>query len=91
MFHDRMIVFETLCIMHESNERGKLLLNGKPMSLEHHARLLGCDKETLSNSLATILDVGALKRDENGVLYSSRMVKDEEKRKRKTLTPAYRR
>jgi hypothetical protein len=80
-FHDRSIVFESLCIMHESSERGRLLLNGKPMSLEVHARLLGCDKQTLSNALVTILESGALKRDVDGVLYSSRMVRDEEIRK----------
>lgn len=84
-FHDRAVVFETLCIMHESSERGKLLLNGKSMSLKVHARLLGCDEQTLSNTLSSILESGALKRDANGVLLSSRMVRDEETRKQRVL------
>jgi hypothetical protein len=77
-FNDRGVWFEILCIMHESSERGKLLLNGKPMPVEVLSRLLGLDKQALSRSLAKIIEMGVAKKDETGVLYSKRMVRDEE-------------
>jgi hypothetical protein len=80
-YEHRGIVFETLCILHELPERGRLKLNGKPMSREFYARLLGLDKQILEEALTIILETGALKVDEDGILYSSRMVKDENLRK----------
>lgn len=76
-YNDRGVWFEMLCIMHESSERGKLLLNGKPMPLEVLARLLGLDKQALSNAIESILESGTGYRDENGAIYSKRMMKDE--------------
>lgn len=76
-YHDRGIWFEILCIMHESNERGKLLLNGEPMPMEVLSRLLGLDKQVLAKAIAAILKTGAAKQDEKGTLFSKRMVHDE--------------
>lgn len=81
-FHDRGVWFEILLIMHESSERGKLLLNGIPMPDEMLARLLGLDKQILTNTLTTLLTYGVASRDpESGALVSRRMVRDEEIRK----------
>lgn len=79
-FFDRGVWFEILCLMHESEQRGKLLLNGKPMPEEALARLLGLDKQALLKTLATLLDYGVARRDDNGILFSKRMVEDEQER-----------
>jgi hypothetical protein len=80
-FHDRGIWFEILCLMHESEQRGKLLLNGKPMPDDALARLLGLDKQNLTKTLTTLLEYGVASRDEQGALMNRRMVRDEELRK----------
>jgi hypothetical protein len=80
-FHDRGVWFEIMLLMHESTERGKLLLNGKPMPNEALARQLGLDNQILESSLTKILDYGVASKDENGALINRRMVRDEEIRK----------
>jgi hypothetical protein len=77
-YHDRGVWFEMLCFMHESSERGVLLLNGLPMKDEAIARLLGLDKQILTETLTNLIGTGAAKvRESDGAIYSSRMVKDE--------------
>lgn len=84
-FHERGVWFEMLCLMHESEQRGKLLLNGKPMSEEVLSRLLGLDRQVLTNSLNTILDAGVASRDATtGLLFCRRMVRDEALRQIRT-------
>lgn len=78
-FHDRGVWFEILCLMHESEQRGKLLLGGQPMPDSALARLLGLDKQNLTNTLTTLLTYGVASRDpESGALICRRMVRDEE-------------
>jgi hypothetical protein len=79
-FFERGVWFEMLCLMHLSEQRGKLLLNGKMMSEDALARLLGLDKQALSKTLAILIDFGVCSQDESGVLFSRRMVKDEAER-----------
>lgn len=80
-YETRGIWFEILCIMHESEERGVLLLNGKPMPENALARLLGLDNQILTTRLTTLLTYGvARRRDEDGALFSKRMVCDEKLR-----------
>ena len=81
-YHDRGIWFEILCLMHESEQRGKLLLNGKPVPNEALARLLGLDKQILTKTLSTLLEYGVCTRDPaTNALMNRRMVRDEELRK----------
>lgn len=77
-YFDRGVWFEILCLMHESPERGKLLLNGQPMPDEALARVLGLDNQILTKVLTTLLTYGVASRDEDtGALMSRRMVRDE--------------
>jgi hypothetical protein len=81
-YHTRGVWFELICLMHESEERGVLLLNGKPMPDEAAARLLGLDKQNLTTTLTTLLTYGiASRRESDGAIFSRRMVRDEEIRK----------
>ena|SRR4028119_233688 len=77
-YHDRGVWFEILCLMHESEQRGKLTLNGKPMPEDALARLLGLDKQNLTKVISLLLEYGVASRDDQGCLINRRMVRDEE-------------
>jgi len=81
-YHDRGVWWEMLCLMHESERRGVLILNGQAMSEEALSRLLGLDKQTLTTTLTALLTSGVASReDDTGAIYSRRMVRDEYLRK----------
>ena len=81
-FHDRGVWWEMLCLMHESERRGVLVLNGTAMGEEILARLLGLDKQILTTALTNLLTSGVASREQDtGAIYSRRMVKDEKLRK----------
>lgn len=78
-FHDRGVWFEILLLMFESDERGVLLLNGKPMPIEALSFALGLDNQILTTTLTTLLTYGVVhRREKDGALYNKRMVRDEE-------------
>lgn len=80
-YHDRGVWFEILCLMHESEQRGKLTLNGRPMPEDALARLLGLDKQNLTKVISILLEYGVARRDPvSGVIYNKRMVEDEKLR-----------
>ena len=84
-YFDRGVWFEMLCLMHESSERGKLLLNGKKMSDQALAQILGLDNQTLNQSLTTIADFGVSDVDpETQAICCRRMVRDEKLRQIRT-------
>ena len=84
-FHDRGVWFEILCLMHESAERGKLLLNGEAMPETALARLLGLDNQILTTTLTTLLTYGVASRcEDTGALTCRRMIRDENLRKIRT-------
>lgn len=77
-FHERGVWFEILCLMHESSDRGKLLLNGKAMPIEALGRALGILKQDLELVIEKLLDYGVASQDpKTKVIYSRRMVRDE--------------
>jgi hypothetical protein len=81
-FHDRGVWWEMLCLMHESEKRGVLILNGKAMEPASLARLLGLDNQILTTTITSLLTSGVASRDEDtGAIYSRRMVRDEKLRK----------
>ncbi|MBC6697358.1 hypothetical protein [Hymenobacter sp. BT190] len=77
--------FELLLMMHDSDERGVLLVNGQPMPDAVIARRLGLDNQTANQILTTLLAYGvASRRESDGALYCRRMVKDENLRQVRT-------
>ena len=77
--------FELLLMMHDSDERGVLLVNGAPMPDAVIARRLGLDNQTANQILTTLLDFGvASRRESDGALFCRRMVKDENLRQVRT-------
>lgn len=70
--------FELLLMMHDSDERGVLLVNGQPMPDAVIARRLGLDNQSANQILTTLLAYGvASRRTTDGALFCRRMVKDE--------------
>ena len=83
----RGLYVDLLMYMWNSSERGVLIdEKGNPFSEDDVINLVGLDNQNSSNWLTTLLTKGVIsKRDEDGAIYSRRMIKDEEKRiKRQT-------
>ncbi len=77
--------FELLLMMHDSDERGVLFVNGQPMPDAVIARRLGLDNQSANQILTTLLTYGvASRRDSDGALFCRRMVKDENLRQVRT-------
>lgn len=70
-FEDRGIWFEILCLMYESEDRGKLTLAGKPMSNEALAIILGIDQQNLEKTITKLLEYGVASRSKDGALQPS--------------------
>jgi hypothetical protein len=77
--------FELLLMMHDSDERGVLLVNGQPMPDAVIARRLGLDNQSANQVLTILLAYGvASRRESDGALFCRRMVKDENLRQVRT-------
>ncbi len=77
-YESRGIWFEILLLMFESKERGRLLLNGQPMPVDALSRFLGLDNQKAIKTLTKLVEYGVISKDEKGVFYSRRMIRDEE-------------
>ena len=70
-----------LCIAHECDPYGHLVVNGNPMQAPQIARLVGLPAKECGALLQELETAGVFSRLENGCIYSRRMVKDERLRK----------
>lgn len=77
-YFDRGVWFELLLLMFESEERGRLLLNGNPMPDAAAARLLGLDIQKWLQCKRRLIEYGVTGLDDQGTLFSRRMIKDEQ-------------
>ena len=68
---------ECLCIMHEANPRGHLLLNGEHLEGDALARMTGASMDEVSAWMAELRKAGVLSVARNGIVFSRRMVKDD--------------
>ncbi len=85
-FFDRHVWFEMLLLMHDSEQRGVLILNGLPMSEDVLARLVGLDKQTFKQSLSKIINSGVCDVREDGAIINRRMVKDTELSSKRSIS-----
>jgi hypothetical protein len=79
-YHHRGIWFELLMLMHCSEQRGRLVLAGKPMSNASLARLLGLSEQESLSAVEVLLSQGVASRDQNGAVICRRMVREQELR-----------
>lgn len=78
------IWFAILCLMWQSEYRGKLLLKGKPIGPDLAAKLLGLPKQHASNALKQLEAEGPADRDpETGALICDWMLESEDRRRAK--------
>lgn len=76
-FEQKGVWIDLLCIMHLSEERGKLIANSLPIPCRILARMIGIDVRKLQNILHVLVKQKVAYIDANGVIYNKRMVKDE--------------
>ena len=69
-----------MCIAHECEPYGHLIINGKPMAAAQIGRLVGLSAKECQALIDELSDAGVLSIDEEGAIYSRRMVKDEQVR-----------
>jgi len=73
----RGLWIEMLCLMWESEERGVLLLHGKPISTEVLARQVGFPVDVIEPLLSELEEYGVFsRREEDGAIYCRRMVEE---------------
>ena len=73
----RGLWIELMCVAHEGDNYGHLSINGKPMTPAQVARMVGESPAVVAKLLKELEDAGVFSRDEQGCIYSRRMVKDE--------------
>lgn len=75
----RGVWMEMVCIMHESEPRGQLTVQGRPVRPEQLSSLSGIPLDHVVLCLAELLENGVYSVKKNGVIYSRRMEKEENK------------
>lgn len=74
-FHDRQVWFEMMMLMHDSEERGVLIVGGVPLEAEEIARLIGLDKQIFLQAFEQIKKRGVCSIRDDGAIYSRSMVR----------------
>lgn len=72
---------DLLCLMHDGDPYGTLSIDGRPIEERAAANLVGIPLTAYRRHLAELETAGVSSRTEGGVLYSRRMVRDEEVRR----------
>jgi hypothetical protein len=73
---------DLLCLMFQCEERGVLSTGGKPWSDQEIGAAIRGDTQEVLSCLRELADKGVASRTESGALFSKRMVRDEEERRR---------
>jgi hypothetical protein len=71
------LMIDLMCLMHQSEKYGYLLINGLKPAHKTVAKVLRLHHKTFIKSFNTLLISGVLKTDSEGVVYCERMVKDQ--------------
>lgn len=75
----RGVWVELLCLMQKSDPVGYLLVNGKAPRAKALATLCGASERETQRALKELENAGVYSRTDDGVIFSRRMVRDEEK------------
>lgn len=75
----RGLWMEMLCLMHEAEPRGSLLVNGKPVNERQLASLAGVAPKDAAGLIAELEESGVFSRDADGTIFSRRMRRDDER------------
>ena len=75
----RGLWMEMLALMHEATPRGSLIVNGKPVTSPMLASLTGATISEVETLTAQLEENGVFSRKKNGVIFSRRIERDENK------------
>lgn len=75
----RGLWMEMLCLMHEAEPRGHLLVNGRPLLSSQLAALAGCSAKDADKLVAELEAAGVFSRNSEGVIFSRRIRRDVER------------
>ena len=64
---------DILCLMFNSERRGYLQVNGRPMTVLEISKMIHCDTRTVKKQLEMLKERNVCSIDEKGVIYSRRM------------------
>jgi hypothetical protein len=70
---------ELICLMHEAEPYGSMLVNGKRINKVQMAALVGVPEKECSALMLELEGAGVFSRDPDGTIYSRRMRRDHEK------------
>lgn len=73
---------ECLCLMHEAEPYGHLIVRGVPVEVPALAAIVGASEQVVRSCLHELEEAGALSRSKDGVITSRRMVRDAKNRER---------
>lgn len=75
----RGLWIECIAIMHTAEPYGHLLINGKQPTAKQLASIVGSNEREVTRLLTELGDAGVFSRTEGGVIFSRRMVRDNER------------
>lgn len=73
----RGLWLEMLCLMHKADPRGRLLINGKPVTEAQLAAVAGVDLQTVKRAFSELSEAGVFSVRKSGVVVSRRIEKEE--------------
>lgn len=79
----RGLWIDLICYMHEGTPYGHLKVNDKVILPANLARMVGETLEVVEGWLSELADAGVFQYDDNGSIFSKRMVRDEELRNKR--------
>ena len=79
----RGLWMDILCFMHEGSPYGYLKVNHKVILSPNLARMCGLTLQETEGCLAELAEAGVFEIDEEGVIFSRRMIRDEELRNKR--------
>ncbi len=72
----RGLWLECMCLMHEAKPYGHLLVNGRAITAAQLANLTGIPVGKIGGLIAELDGAGVFSRNDDGVIYSRRMIRD---------------
>jgi hypothetical protein len=72
----RGLWMELLCLAHEAEPVGQVLVNGRQPTPRQLAAIVGASEREVTRYLTELEEAGVFSRTENGAIFSRRMVKD---------------
>lgn len=75
----RGLWIELICIMHDGTPYGHLTINGKPATMKQLGTITGAGEKEVTKLLEELEDAGVFSRNDDGVIFSRRMIRDHDR------------